>query len=149
MSENFQVVEFEHDGPIPPESAEILESLCELILEPTRAMFGALIITSGERPPAVNAATGGVCNSEHIYNSQHCAADFHSLDRTMTRQIFDWIRLASGFRFDQLILEFDAKTPGDITRAIIHVSYSLPTQRRQALIGSEHGAGIYTPAAVA
>ena len=36
-------------------------------LEDGRKVFGPLKITSGHRPPAINAAVGGATNSEHVY----------------------------------------------------------------------------------
>lgn len=51
---------------------EIATELCEF-LERGRKEFGPLKITSGHRPPAVNAAVGGAANSEHLYQ-QGCGA---------------------------------------------------------------------------
>ena len=40
--------------------------------------FGApVVITSGHRPPAVNAAVGGASNSEHLYKPGCGAVDFY------------------------------------------------------------------------
>jgi hypothetical protein len=49
--------------------------LC-VFLEKVRAKFGnnAIVITSGYRPPAVNAAVGGAANSEHLYNKPDTGA---------------------------------------------------------------------------
>jgi len=53
--------------------------LCQF-LEEARAKFGGkpIVITSGNRPPAVNAAVGGARNSEHLYNAPGVGAvDFY------------------------------------------------------------------------
>ena len=48
-------------------------------LERVRVAFGGkpIIITSGYRPPAVNAAVGGASNSEHLYKPGCGAVDFY------------------------------------------------------------------------
>ena len=51
---------------------DIATEICEF-LEEARAKFGTIRITSGHRPPAVNASVGGASNSEHLYN-QGCGA---------------------------------------------------------------------------
>jgi GH24 family phage-related lysozyme (muramidase) len=55
---------------------DIATELCEF-LEKARTHFGApVVITSGHRPPAVNAAVGGASNSEHLYKPGCGAVDF-------------------------------------------------------------------------
>lgn len=63
----------------PPDSVVAnLTRLCVQVLEPIRALVGGpLVITSGYRPAALNAAIGGAPNSDHIYGR---AADFHALN---------------------------------------------------------------------
>jgi hypothetical protein len=48
-------------------------------LERARKQFGGLpvVITSGYRPPAVNAQVGGASNSEHLYKPGCGAVDFY------------------------------------------------------------------------
>jgi len=76
--------------------------LCATILDPIRGHFGKpLIVHSGYRSGALNTAIGG------SKSSQHCkfeAADFH-VSGVDLRKVFDWIRLESGIKFGQLILE--------------------------------------------
>lgn len=52
--------------------------LCQF-LEQVRTHFGdrPIIITSGHRPPAVNAEQGGVPDSEHLYDGGKGAIDFY------------------------------------------------------------------------
>ena len=48
-------------------------------LERVRVQFGGkpIVITSGYRPPAINAAAGGASNSEHLYKPGCGAVDFY------------------------------------------------------------------------
>jgi hypothetical protein len=56
---------------------DIATELC-VFLEKVRAQFGGkpVVITSGHRPPAVNAAVGGASDSEHLYKPGCGAVDF-------------------------------------------------------------------------
>ena len=130
LSEHFQKEEFEKDGPMPEECVGSYRSLCESILEPIRLHIGQpLRITSGYRTPASNAVAGGVSSSQHCATDRWCAADWWEPSTNM-REVFDWIRLQSGLKFDQLILEHDG---GNL--CIIHTSWST-TPRRMALEGA-------------
>jgi len=70
-----------------------LEIAAELaaFLERVRVAFGGkpVVITSGYRPPAVNAAIGGASNSEHLYKLGCGAVDFH-IDGADTYAVQDW-----------------------------------------------------------
>ena len=61
-----------------PSSVEVIERLrkvCANILEPVRDHFGkAVVVHSGYRSPAVNAAIGGSKTSQHMKGE---AVDFH------------------------------------------------------------------------
>jgi zinc D-Ala-D-Ala carboxypeptidase len=89
-------------------------------LEEIRALVGrTVIITSGYRSPAVNAAVGGVENSAHALGH---AVDIrvHGISALdLARRIRD-----SGLRFDQLILETG--------RGVVHLSRD-PRLRQQVL----------------
>lgn len=56
----------------------IAAELCAF-LEKVRSQFGGkpVVITSGHRPPAVNASVGGASNSEHLYQAGCGAVDFY------------------------------------------------------------------------
>jgi GH24 family phage-related lysozyme (muramidase) len=60
-------------------------------LERARAQFGGkpVVITSGYRPPAVNAAVGGASSSEHLYKPGCGAVDFY-IDGADIRAVQNW-----------------------------------------------------------
>jgi len=69
-SPNFAYSEFNtKDGtPVPKAAYKGLDHLCQNYLEPMRARFGAIYITSGYRHQAYNSAIGGASASVHIYD---------------------------------------------------------------------------------
>lgn len=129
ISENFR------SAKANPRVLSALNALTREILEPIRARFNApMIIHSGYRMPALNAAVGGQPGSQHQLGE---AADFH-IHKTDLRKIFDWIRLESGLSFGQVIIE--GRPP-----AWVHVSLGEPFRElkkcRQALIAVPNGSG--------
>ena len=58
---------------------DIATELCEF-LERARAKFGPIKITSGNRPPAVNASVGGASNSEHLFKPGCGAVDIYPIN---------------------------------------------------------------------
>lgn len=63
------------------DQCEVAVEICEF-LEKARAKFGPIKITSGHRPPAINAAVGGASSSEHLFSSGCGAVDAYPiLDR--------------------------------------------------------------------
>lgn len=91
-----------------------LKILCESLLEEVRDEFGAVVVLSGFRAPALNAAVGGSPHSQHMRGE---AADFFVPDASLPK-VFAWLK-NSGLVFHQLIYYPD--------RHFIHVS--LPTGR--------------------
>jgi hypothetical protein len=65
--------------------------LCQFI-EKARAAFGGkpAIITSGYRPPAVNAAVGGASQSEHLYDAPGVGAVDFYLEGVPVKELQDW-----------------------------------------------------------
>ena len=61
------------------DQCDIAVEICEF-LEKARAKFGPIKITSGHRPPAINAAVGGASSSEHLYSSGCGAVDAYPID---------------------------------------------------------------------
>lgn len=139
LSDHFGLEEFDQNGPVPQESMAALTILCRDVLEPTRAFCGtALLITSGNRPPAANAAAHGQPNSEHMYNADHVAADFFQSDKPM-REVFDWMRNNPSLPYHQLILEHSANGA-----SVIHVSVNLiKAGVRSVLEGATYNASPY------
>lgn len=107
--------------------------LAEKVFEPIREHFGKpILISSGYRSQALNAAIGG------SLSSQHCQGEALDLDMDGTditnKQIFDYIK--NNLEFDQLIWEFGSKDNPDW----VHVSYeSTGKQRKQVLRASKVG----------
>lgn len=130
---HFNREEFEKSGPMPEPCVEAYRNLSALILEPVRAKFGRVRITSGYRSREVNARVGGSPSSQHVATEDKCAADFQ-IPGVSVVEVFDWMRLKSGLPFDQLILEFGPKEELE-TDDCIHVSWT-PNPRRMALVGA-------------
>ena len=65
--------------------------LCRF-LERVRSAFGnkPLIITSGHRPPAVNAAVGGASNSEHLFSNETTGAVDFYIEGASIYDVQDW-----------------------------------------------------------
>ena len=70
LSVHFTTQEFDcHDGTdVPAASHRALEELCDHMLEPLRAKYGACKVLSGYRHRAYNAKIGGARFSQHIYD---------------------------------------------------------------------------------
>lgn len=103
-----------------------LTALCVAVLEPLRTWFGREIkIGSGYRCPVLNAAVGGVSNSQHMKGQ---AADL-CIDGDMTKgkKWFNYIR--NHLLFDQLIMEHNSKGT-----YWVHVSYDAQGRNRGQVI---------------
>lgn len=139
LSAHFSSREFEQDAPIPLECIPIFKRLCSEILEPARAYVNiGLIITSGYRDPASNAAAHGQPNSEHMASAHWCACDFYRIGSNM-RELFDWMRNNPALPFHQLILEH-----GEDGSSVIHVSINDQKPGiRSVLEGATHNAEPY------
>jgi hypothetical protein len=110
--------------------AEVV-NLCALVhqvLQPLRDAMGHQVkIGSGYRCPRLNAAVGGVKNSQHMTGE---AADL-CIDGDMQKGKlwFEWIK--QHCQFDQLIWEHNAKGT-----YWVHVSYRANGQNRKQVIGN-------------
>lgn len=109
LTENFQLFEFTRSTTASrlgisntPNDIEIgrLRSLCETILQPARNALGPLRISSGFRSEALNAAVGGVTNSDHRLGFAADVIPVGVGSITLAR----WIQ--NNATFDQVILEF-------------------------------------------
>lgn len=96
-----------------------LKALCEEVLEPLRQHIGKpVVISSGYRCPKLNAAVGGVSNSQHMKGE---AADLRIPTLAEGRQWMEWITTYT--HFDQCIMEHCKNKDGTITHWI-HVTHS-------------------------
>lgn len=108
------------DNTPTPEIRAKLETLITGCLDPIRRIYGhPIIVSSGYRCPALNAAVGGVANSQHTKGE---AADLVPASGGSLAGIF---RAAVQFgNFDQLIIEQSGKSKW------VHVSYTGTPRRR-------------------
>jgi zinc D-Ala-D-Ala carboxypeptidase len=102
-----------------------LKALAEM-LEVVRKRFGAVIVLSGFRGPALNTAVGGSSESQHLRGE---AADIVCKKGCTLEDLHKWIVTESGIRFGQCILEKPPKR-----MAWVHLSLGAPW-RRAAICG--------------
>lgn len=118
--------------------------LCCEILEKVRAKYSMpVFVTNGYRSPEHNKEVGGKEDSWHLYIDGKAACDFKVIGADIV-QVFDWMRLESGLKFDKLILEYSHGKP-----AVIHVQIHInEAARRLAYIGETGDAKKYKPVPV-
>ena len=135
ISKNFTLEEFTASDTAKAKgisnipSTQQVANICALVhhvLQPLRDAMGQEIkIGSGYRCPRLNAAVGGVGNSQHLNGE---AADLCiDGDRIKGKRWFDWIK--AHVEFDQLIMEHNAK--GSYW---VHVSYRADGKNRKQVI---------------
>ena len=91
------------DNTPPPEVQKNLQALLDNVLNPIAAKYPTpYAINSGYRSPALNAAVGGVKNSQHMKGQ---AADITCGSPAANKKLFDWIVNQSGINYDQIIDE--------------------------------------------
>lgn len=99
-----------------------LSALINNVLDPLREAWGRPItVNSGYRSPTVNAAVGGVANSQHVKGE---AADTTAGSPTLNRQLF-CLAISLNLPFDQLIDEHGYRW--------LHISHSRTKNRNQIL----------------
>ena len=97
------------DNDPPPEVVENLYLLATA-LEDVRERLGApIVISSGYRSPALNAAVGGAANSAHV---QGCAADILCPAFGNPLSVCREIAMIPGLRYDQIIYEYGYNNGG-------------------------------------
>lgn len=132
LTEHFYLHEFtrsqtaERHGINNMPTAEHLKNivaLCEDVLEPMRAHFGAVVlVSSGYRSRKVNRKVGGSKTSQHCFGE---AADFTVVGKTVD-EVFNWLAFESGIEYNQVIHEFGSW---------VHVGYRRGgPNKRQALL---------------
>ena len=88
------------DNTPDAEAEANLQALCTHVLEPLRARFGRIIVTSAYRSKAVNEALFGEPHSQHLKGE---AADIHVSNEEMGQRYFRYIKYV--LDFDQLLFE--------------------------------------------
>lgn len=141
-STHFTLAELVHTAHRDLENTPGLEAVKRLVvlahdcLEPLRAEFGPLYVSSGYRSPAVNAAVRGSPRSAHLHG---CAADLIPLRSGVTPgDMVRWLR-AGAIPFDQAIDECGQGSPW------LHVGMAPPwlrAPRRECLV-MRHG--VFSP----
>ena len=137
ISKNFTLEEFTASDTAKAKgisnipSTQQVANLCALVhhvLQPLRDAMGHEIkIGSGYRCPRLNAAVGGVSNSQHLNGE---AADLCiDGDRIKGKRWFGWIK--AHVEFDQLIMEHNAKGS-----YCVHVSYRADGKNRKQVISN-------------
>jgi len=117
-----------------------IKILCERVLEPIRAKFGPINISSGYRSAALNHFIGGSLNSDHCKGrAADIDMDGHGSGVT-NKMIFDYIK--DNLDYDQLIFELGSKENPDW----VHVGYRGKDNRKQTLRATKvNGKTTYTP----
>lgn len=106
-----------HDNTPPPHVVENLKALAVNVLQPVRNHFGApVVVNSGYRSPAVNAAVGGSKTSDHMHGE---AADIEVVG-VSNYELAKYIH--EKLPHSQVILEC-YKPGGDPNAGWVHVSY--------------------------
>lgn len=135
LSKNFTLIELTTsqeaarrglDNTPTPQIITNLTNLVKNVLQPLRDLVGKpIVISSGYRSPAVNAAIGGARNSEHMTG---CAADFTIPGKTNkeTAQLIMY-----NLTFNQLILEFYRED--NPYYGWVHCSYSSLGNKKEVL----------------
>lgn len=109
-----------------PEHLQNIKVLCEKVLEPIRAKYGPINISSGYRSKVLNHYIGGSLSSQHC-EGKAADIDMDGMDSASNKEIFDYIK--DNLDFDQLIFEFGTKDAPDW----VHVSYNGIKNRKQVL----------------
>lgn len=114
------------DNTPPLDAVDRLEELCQTLLEPIRARYGAVRVTSGYRCPDLNRLIGSKDSSQHTRGE---AADIQCGARPLA--VCRWLA-DSGMPFHQVIHEFGRWT---------HVSIAPrgESPRHQLLTIDKHG----------
>jgi len=105
-----------------PEHLENIRVLCEKVLEPIRAKYGPINISSGYRSKTLNHYIGGTLKSQHL-EGKAADIDMDGMGTVTNKEIFEYIK--HNLEFDQLINEFNY--------GWVHVSYNAGKNRKQIL----------------
>lgn len=126
LTESYTAVRLGIDNTPTPEIVASLTLLCEQVLEPIRAMFGPIYVSSGYRSPELNKAVGGASKSQHVLGQ---AVDIKFGNGVDKCDVAKWV-IAHDIPFDQIILEaYDPESKGS---GWLHISYG-SSNRREVL----------------
>lgn len=143
------------DNTPNPVQFENLLRLCENVLQPLRDAVGRpVVVTSGFRCAALNAAVGGARHSQHICGQAADLvpptrpADCHTDLRTRMAQrwndLCEMLHItAVELPFDQLIVELRYRN-GALADMWMHVSFKAGSNRRQILLCSDASGSLAT-----
>lgn len=122
-----------------PDHLENIKVLCEKVLEPIRAKFGPLNLSSGYRSKVLNHYIGGSLSSQHC-EGKAADIDMDGMGGASNTEIFNYIK--DSLEFDQLIWEFGDNNKPDW----VHVSYNAGKNRKQILKAIKvNGKTAYSP----
>lgn len=113
------------DNSAPDSVRSALRMVALAVLEPIRAEFGPVLITSGYRSPALNRAIKGSAKSQHMLGQ---AVDFE-VPLIANAKLAAWIE--KNIDYDCLILEFH--DPRDPFSGWVHCSYVGQSNRKKSL----------------
>ena len=113
-----------------PEHLENIKTLCEKVLEPIRAKFGPINISSGYRSKDLNHIIGGALNSDHSFGKAADIDEDDSGKEYTNNDIFHYIK--DFLKFKQLIAEF----PKNGKLGWVHVSYDSNNLKNEILIAT-------------
>tara|TARA_A100000172_G_scaffold72625_1_gene53824 strand:+ start:1115 stop:1588 length:474 start_codon:yes stop_codon:yes gene_type:complete len=152
ISDHFRKQEFEKSATAmrlgisntvtEPELVANMVALAANVLEPLRAKWGPVSLSSGYRHPDLSQALGSKPTSSHCFAE---AVDCEAFQSPGNRAVFEWFVNESGLSWDQIILEFEGEDPFD---GWLHISSKrcLSENRKEVLRAvRQDGKAIYLP----
>ena len=109
-----------------------INNLMNKCVNPIKARWPDVVITSVYRSKALNKYIGGVDESQHMYGY---ASDLVSINKHKSHEIFNWV-IDQGIDFDQMIWEFPEKGNG-INGSWVHISYKSGNNRKKTSLASK------------
>ena len=125
-----------------PELVANMVALAANVLEPLRAKWGPVSLSSGYRHPDLSQALGSKPTSQHCFAE---AVDCEMFKSPGNRPVFEWFVNESGLSWDQIILEFEGEDPFD---GWLHISSKrcLSENRKEVLRAvRQDGKTVYLP----
>ena len=152
ISDHFRKQEFEKSATAmrlgisntvtEPELVANMVALAANVLEPLRAKWGPVSLSSGYRHPDLSQALGSKPTSSHCFAE---AVDCEAFQSPGNRAVFEWFVNESGLSWDQIILEFEGEDPFD---GWLHISSKrcLSENRKEVLRAvRQDGKTVYLP----